>query len=328
MNRNTRLALICFFSSLAVSHAQEEAKPLTPKVQMVEVEKDVRLEVSDWGGSGPNLVLLAGLGDNVHIFDAFALKLTAGCHVYGITRRGRGKSDKPPASEENYNVGRLGNDVLAVLDALQIKKPILAGHSLSGEELSYIGANYPTKVAGLIYLEAGYPYALYDQVHGNLELDVIALRKELVQFTNGYEYEPVKDYRGLIADLEQVENEVKLHETTVKDLSPTPVSPRMTPDLFAIVGAEERFKTIPVPALVIFGVGTNPAPQAVPTTSSEAIRQSLMVNSKDAQIAAWKRQVPSAHIVLIPHATHYVFESAPSETLHEMKSFIATLPAK
>ena len=41
-----------------------------------------------------------------------------------------------------------------ILDKLQIAKPILVGHSLAGEELSYIGTQAPQKAAALIYLEA------------------------------------------------------------------------------------------------------------------------------------------------------------------------------
>ena len=36
----------------------------------------------------------------------------------------------------NYNAERLGDDVLAVVSALHLSRPILAGHSLAGEELS------------------------------------------------------------------------------------------------------------------------------------------------------------------------------------------------
>lgn len=64
-----------------------------------------------------------------------------------------------PAS--GYGADRLGDDVLAVIEKLAISKPVLAGHSLGGEELSSIGSRYPEKVAGLIYLDAGYSYAFY-----------------------------------------------------------------------------------------------------------------------------------------------------------------------
>jgi len=122
---------------------------------MVSGEKGVSLEVLDWGGTGRPLVLLTGLGDTAHVFDAFAPKLAASYHVYGITRRGRGVSSAPEPVAANYSATRLGEDVLAVLDTLHLDKPVIAGHSLAGEELSYIGSHHPEGVAGLIYMEAG-----------------------------------------------------------------------------------------------------------------------------------------------------------------------------
>src|SRR6266478_5089358 len=61
-------------------------------VQFVTVEKDVRLEVLDWGGTGRAVVLLTGSGNTAHVFDDFAEKLSPKYHVYGITRRGFGAS--------------------------------------------------------------------------------------------------------------------------------------------------------------------------------------------------------------------------------------------
>jgi non-heme chloroperoxidase len=124
--------------------------------QFVTVEKGVRLEVLDWGGSGRPLVLLAGGGDTAHIFDDFAPKLTPSFHVYGITRRGFGQSG---FSREGWGADRLGDDVLTVLDSLELERPVLVGHSLGGEELSSLATRHPNRVARLVYLEAGYPYA-------------------------------------------------------------------------------------------------------------------------------------------------------------------------
>src|ERR1700722_3760100 len=115
------------------------------KRRFVTVDKHVRLEVLDWGGSGRALVFLAGLGDTAHVFDAFAPEFTADHHVYGITRRGFGRSSKPAPTTENYLADRLGDDVLAVIDALKMTRPVLAGHSIAGEELSSIGSRHPEK---------------------------------------------------------------------------------------------------------------------------------------------------------------------------------------
>jgi hypothetical protein len=95
--------------------ATEWKDPASHKVQFVTVDKDVKLEVLDFGGTGRPLVLLAGGGATAHSFDTFAPKLTPTYHVYAITRRGFGDSSAPATG---YEADRLGDDILAVLDAL------------------------------------------------------------------------------------------------------------------------------------------------------------------------------------------------------------------
>lgn len=129
------------------------------RVRFIPVERNVRLEVLDWGGPGRAVVLLAGLGNNAHVFDRFAPTLAARYHVYAITRRGFAPSSVPASG---YLADSLADDVLAVLDSLRLTRPVLVGHSLAGQELSSIGSRHPERVAGLVYLDAGWPYAFYD----------------------------------------------------------------------------------------------------------------------------------------------------------------------
>lgn len=167
---------------LALERATKETQwalaPRTADAQFVIVEEGVKLEVLDWGGSGRPLVLLTGLGDNAHVYDQFALKLTSSYHVYGITRRGFGASSVPTTG---YAADRLGEDVLVVLDALKLTRPILAGHSIAGQELSYLGSRYPERISGLIYLDAGGGFAYYDESRGHLDFDLIELQQKLEQ---------------------------------------------------------------------------------------------------------------------------------------------------
>lgn len=124
-----------------------------PKPRFVEVERDVRLEVLDWGGRGRAIVLLAGNGDTAHVYERLAPSLTNHGRVLGITRRGFGASSKP---KHGYGAESLANDVLRVLDALKLNRPVLVGHSVAGEELSSIGARKPDRIAALIYLDAAW----------------------------------------------------------------------------------------------------------------------------------------------------------------------------
>jgi hypothetical protein len=146
------------FNRATPATAWKDPSPHT--IAFVTAEPGVKLEVLDWGGpsTGRTLVLVPGLGNTAHIFDVLAPKLTSRYHVVGVTRRGFGDSSAPASG---YGADRLGDDVLAVIDALKVSKPVLAGHSLGGEELSSIGSRHPDKVAGLIYLDAGYSYAFY-----------------------------------------------------------------------------------------------------------------------------------------------------------------------
>ncbi|MGC1335876.1 MAG: alpha/beta hydrolase, partial [Candidatus Cybelea sp.] len=109
----------------------------------IDVADGVKDEVLDWGGSGRPMVLLAGQGVTARGWRSIIPDLVTKYHVYSITRRGYGNSSKPPATQQNYSAERLGQDVLVILDKLQIAKPILVGHSIAGEELSYIGTQAP-----------------------------------------------------------------------------------------------------------------------------------------------------------------------------------------
>ena len=140
--------------------AWKDASPHS--VRFVTVDTSVKLEVLEWAGpqarSVRTLVMVPGLGNTAHVFDTIAPKLAAQYHVVGVTRRGFGAQ---VLHHPGYAADRLGDDVLAVTDVLSISRPVLVGHSLGGEELSSIGSRYPDKVAGLIYLDAGYSYAFY-----------------------------------------------------------------------------------------------------------------------------------------------------------------------
>jgi pimeloyl-ACP methyl ester carboxylesterase len=138
-----------------VRHADSASwhDPSAHHVQFVVVEYGARIEVLDWGGTGRNVVLLAGSGNTGHVFDDFAAKLNSFCHVYAITRRGYGESSHPDAG---YTEERLAEDVLQVLDSLKIVAPVVAGHSAGGGELTRLGDEHSDRIAGLVYLDAAF----------------------------------------------------------------------------------------------------------------------------------------------------------------------------
>ena len=155
------IVIVSSICSSVAAQAQEVVTSRDPsphRVRMVTVDANVQLEVLEWGGAGRPLVLLAGAGNTAHVFDEFGPALASIGRVYGITRRGYGASSAP---EGGYTVDRLGTDVLQVLDALALARPVLIGHSIAGQELSFIATRQPGRLAGVVYLDGAYRYALH-----------------------------------------------------------------------------------------------------------------------------------------------------------------------
>jgi non-heme chloroperoxidase len=297
--------------------------------QFIPVERNVKLEVLDWGGSGKPLVLLAGLGNSGHIFDKFAPKLTAKYHVYGITRRGFGASSAPsPSGDATYSADRLGDDVLAVLDALKLNRPVLAGHSIGGEELSSVGSRHPDRVSGLIYLDAGYSYAYYDRSRGDLGIDLVDLQKKLEQLQPG---KNPPNRRQLIEELLATTLpgfERDLREMQ-KNLGEAPAAQQpaaqVPPITQAIMMGMQKYTDVRVPVLAIFAV-PHATGQPFKEDAERAAADAQDEVNAGAQAKAFENGVPSGRVVRLPHANHFVFISNEGDVLREMNAFLGSLP--
>ena len=304
--------------SLSLS-AQSDVSP--HKVQFVTVEEGVRLEVLDWGGSGRPLIFLAGSGDTAHSFDSFAPKFTSRHHVYGITRRGFGASSKPTPANENYSADRLGDDILAVMQALAIDRPVLVGHSLAGEELSSIGSRFPTKVAGLIYLDAASSFAFYDPAHPQLEIEMNDLKKRIDEIEAGGvdEQKKLRELETAIARFEGI-----LHQSN-EDVKTMPPLPPRSPIGAAMNFGMEKYTSIPVPVLAIFACPHNWDPFFPNAPQRKAIRLAADMARCTAQADAFSHGVPGARVVRIANADHYVHRSNEAQVIDEMTKFLDQL---
>jgi pimeloyl-ACP methyl ester carboxylesterase len=149
------IAMLWILAAASPLLAQEAEwrDPSPHAVKVVTVDTDVQLEVLDWGGQGPALVLLSGLGSTAHHYDDLAQALTPRYRVVGVTRRGhRGSS---PATS-GYEFARLAEDVMRVVEAVRIDTAVVIGHSFAGEEMHVLGARYAGKIRGLVYVDAAF----------------------------------------------------------------------------------------------------------------------------------------------------------------------------
>ena len=256
--------------------------------------------------------------------------------MYGITRRGFGQSSTPAPIPANYAADRLGDDILAVCDLLKLKRPILVGHSIAGEELSSIGSRYPEKVAGLVYLDATGGYAFYNRSQGDFLLDLYDLEDKLQNLGSRNPVantHPVSDIRPAVRELRQAllpqfEQDLEAWEKNVQGLPPPPPpsGPR-TPREWApelIFAGERKFTEIRAPVLAIIPVPHDLSFIRDPVARAKA--ESWDKERMSAEAKALEAGVPAARVVRLPHANHLVYQSNEGDVLREINAFIAGLP--
>lgn len=275
---------------VALLQLQSWVDPAPHSVRMVDVAGGVQLEVLDFGGTGRPIVLLAGFGNTAHVYDEFAPQLTGLGHVYAVTRRGYGVSSRPASG---YDVARLGEDVLAVIEALRLNKPVLTGHSLAGQELSYLASEHPARIAALIYLDAAYRYA-YD-VPGEFEKDFPNLPPPPT---------PPAVARAPFT-LPEAERRQPRGDAAARE---------------AIPAGGRQFTKIGLPTLAIFA-SPHDTGAATPDPAFDRFDEAVT----ERQARAFERGVPGARVLRWPRASHYLFLTRPADVIREMTAFITAL---
>jgi predicted alpha/beta-fold hydrolase len=153
-----RILAAALVSALACRPAEPPAEPITaapawsdtaPHQERFVDANGVRLNVLDWGGTGPALVLIHGYGDSPHLYDDIAPALTDQFHVVAYARRGHGKS----SGAESYTNAALAADLIAVMDSLGLAKASLVGWSMGGNEITAAAGMYPERVDRIVYLD-------------------------------------------------------------------------------------------------------------------------------------------------------------------------------
>ena len=164
MTRQWRLTPRCALQLIAacaplVSQAQPKRtsdgwRDTAPhKAGYVQITSGVRLHYLDFGGTGPSVLFIPGLGNTAHAFDNFAPAFTDRFHVVALTRRGFGESSHP---KTGYETPRLVEDLRAAIEKLRLGRVTLIGHSIASEEMTRFAGTYPDRVAKLVYLDAAY----------------------------------------------------------------------------------------------------------------------------------------------------------------------------
>jgi non-heme chloroperoxidase len=296
--------------------------PSPHRVRFVSVAPEVRLEVLDWGGSGPPLVFLSGLQDVAHGFDDFAPRFVDHHHVIAITRRGYGASSKPPSG---YDLATRVADLRTVLDSLHLARVALVGHSIAGDELTAFAAAYRPRVSGLVYLDAAYDHTGVRDLLGQRAPWPPMLARDSASPT------------AVQAFLERAFG-MHIPEAQLRAIGRYDAAGRLIGDvtpgridslILARCGHPD-YRAVHAPALAIYAV-VDSARQLFPlwTTLDAASRAAArhftatLQTWAAAERARLRRDLPAVQVRELHGANHYVFSSHPSEVTQAMRAFLA-----
>jgi pimeloyl-ACP methyl ester carboxylesterase len=120
----------------------------------VELENGLRVHYQ-WVGSGPDLVMVHGITGNLAVWHLQIVPVLAEhFRVLTYDLRGHGYSDTPATG---YTPDDMAGDLLALLDALEVQRPVVVGHSYGADIALYFAALHPERVREVIAIESALP---------------------------------------------------------------------------------------------------------------------------------------------------------------------------
>jgi pimeloyl-ACP methyl ester carboxylesterase len=126
--------------------------PVSPVRDEYVIAGDLTFHYVQWGEQGSPIVCVSGITANAHCFQALADELSSTHCVFAYDLRGRGDSDKP---ESGYSLPIHAEDLAEIIDALELERPVIIGHSLGAMIGLYFAAYYPEKLSKLVLLDGG-----------------------------------------------------------------------------------------------------------------------------------------------------------------------------
>ena len=298
-----------------------------PKSDFVHVN-GIRLHYLDWGGYGPTLIFLTGMGSSAYIFNKFAPRFTDKFHVLALTRRGHGDSDYP---ETGYDADTLIEDIRQFMDALDIEKTILAGHSLAGVELTHFAATHPDRIEKLVYLDALDDRRREPALFAQDPLKDVTTKKE--------ESVPPRTFEDYIASIKkdipafaeiwsELWEEEFSHGVTVNDAGvfidrmPAFIEKMIVDNL--ITGYSPKHMETAIPILSFYGSRNRKLSDAYTEEQKIAYEQFTREVKEPffwSIIAEFKGRFPHAKIIVIPEGHHYCFIAQEDLVYNEMRNF-------
>ena len=288
----------------------------------------IRLHYLDWGGTGPALIFLSGMGSSAYIFNKFAPRFSDKFRVLALTRRGHGDSDTP---ETGYDADTLVEDIRQFMDCLGVETAILAGHSLAGVELTHFAATHPARVEKLVYLDALDDRRGEPAVSEQNPLKGMKIEREEITPRTFEEYIAMvkRDIPELAEIWSEVWDEEFSHGVTINDEGvyvdrmPASIERMIVENL--VTGYVPKRVEAKIPVLCFYGLRKRTLCNDYTEKQKAAYEQ--FHNDVRAPffrhiIAEFQSRFPQAKTIVIPGGHHYCFIAQEELVYREMRKFL------
>jgi non-heme chloroperoxidase len=293
------------------------------KVGFITVQRGVKIHYLDFGGTGPPLLLVPGIGNTAHAYDDFAPGLIDRFHVYAMTRRGFGESSHPA---KGYDIPRLAQDIRTVMDSLHLTQVELVGHSFAGQEMTHFARAYPARVHKLVYLDGAFDNIAVDSVSQTVFTAAMPYPpKPPLTDDDTATYRAYVDYvhssRGVNIPESDIRVRVK-YDGIVEELGIG----------YQGIGREavaerQHWETLTHPALAVFAVRDSfeqSEPWVTADTSWRGYVQAVLDKSAEVEafaVADFKR-APRGEALVVHGGHHWVFVSHREQVLKAVRAFL------
>ncbi|WP_298738415.1 alpha/beta hydrolase [uncultured Chitinophaga sp.] len=223
------------------------------RAAFIEVEKNVRLHVTDLGEGQP-IVLIHGwpLSDAMYEYQ-YQYLVRKGFRVIGITLRGFGESDKPYG---RYDFDVFSDDIKVVLEKLKIENAVLGGFSMGGAVVTHYVTKYNAAHVSKLALFAAaapswkqrpdFPYGVSDaDINGLIKATMTARQDLIASFGADFPAKEGNISRNVEKWLENINLEASPYAitesiTALRDLDLRPVVPEIKIPVAIFHGTQDK----------------------------------------------------------------------------------------
>ncbi len=251
------------------------------------------------GESGPEILLLHGFGSSTYTWRKNLDALGRIGRVTAIDIKGFGLTEKP--KDGQYNEAAYARHVLAAMDTLGIRKPVIVGNSMGGAIAARVALEHPDRCSGLILVDAVRPFTRLDFEAGGVDTTKFKGRNSVLAVALVRTLLTRDRLRGMLESVYEGREPVT-DEMVNAYFVPTTIEGAPEALLAMMNPPPDTAKPIPLselkcPVTVLWGRKDN----VIPLAAGEALA----------------RDIPGAELVIWAEAGHMPHEDEP-EKFHEL----------